>query len=52
MLFHPFIREPMKVVSIIPAQYFNKKRGVANGIVYAGGGIGGATISVAMNGLA
>lgn len=33
------------------AQYFNKKRGLANGIVYAGGGIGGTVISFAMDGL-
>jgi MFS family permease len=38
-----------KVVSTIPAQYFYKKRGVANGIVYAGGGLGGTVISFAMN---
>ncbi|CZS95725.1 hypothetical protein WAI453_001561 [Rhynchosporium graminicola] len=37
------------VVSTIPAQYFNKKRGLANGIVYAGGGLGGTVISFAMN---
>ncbi|KAF2431861.1 MFS general substrate transporter [Tothia fuscella] len=35
-------------VSIIPAQYFARKRGLANGIVYAGGGLGGAIISVGM----
>jgi MFS family permease len=35
-------------VSVIPAQYFARKRGLANGIVYAGGGIGGAVTSVAM----
>lgn len=34
-----------------PAQYFKKKRGVANGIVYAGGGLGGAVISFIMNSL-
>ena len=39
------------VVSTVPAQYFNKKRGVANGLVYAGGGLGGAVISFCMNGL-
>ncbi|KAL4866108.1 hypothetical protein BDV12DRAFT_187718 [Aspergillus spectabilis] len=33
------------VVSVIPAQYFKNKRGIANGIVYAGGGLGGAVIS-------
>ena len=35
----------------MPAQYFNKKRGTANGIVFAGGGLGGAVISFIMNGL-
>ncbi|KAJ7618010.1 major facilitator superfamily domain-containing protein [Roridomyces roridus] len=39
------------VVSITPAQYFSKRRGLANGIVYAGGGLGGAVTSFAMNGL-
>ncbi|KAL3476754.1 major facilitator superfamily domain-containing protein [Aspergillus californicus] len=33
------------VVSVIPAQYFKTKRGIANGIVYAAGGLGGAAIS-------
>ena len=39
------------VVSTVPAQYFNKKRGIANGIVYAGGGFGGASLSFAMEAL-
>jgi hypothetical protein len=39
----------IKVVSVTPAQYFSKKRGLANGIVYAGGGLGGAVISLAMS---
>ncbi|OBT40008.1 hypothetical protein VE00_09406 [Pseudogymnoascus sp. WSF 3629] len=39
------------VVSVTPAQYFNKKRGIANGIVYAGGGLGGTAISFAMDAL-
>ncbi len=34
-----------------PAQWFSKKRGLANGIVYAGGGLGGTAISFAVNGL-
>ena len=34
-------------VSVIPAQYFQRKRGLANGIVFAGGGLGGAAISIA-----
>lgn len=36
------------VISITPAQYFSKKRGTAIGIVYAGGGLGGAVISLAL----
>ncbi len=39
------------VVSSTPTQYFNKKRGLANGIVFAAGGLGGAVISFAMDGL-
>jgi MFS family permease len=33
-------------VSTVPAQYFLRRRGLANGIVYAGGGVGGAAISL------
>ncbi|KAH8881476.1 MFS general substrate transporter [Thozetella sp. PMI_491] len=36
-------------VSIVPSQYFSRKRGLANGIVSAGGGLGGATLSIAIN---
>ncbi|KAH8647900.1 major facilitator superfamily domain-containing protein [Xylariales sp. PMI_506] len=32
-------------VSVTPAQYFSRKRGLANGIVFAGGGLGGAVMS-------
>ncbi|KAJ7659855.1 major facilitator superfamily domain-containing protein [Mycena rosella] len=39
------------VVSVTPAQYFSKRRGLANGIVYAGGGLGGAVTSFAIDGL-
>ncbi|KAJ6476111.1 major facilitator superfamily domain-containing protein [Mycena sanguinolenta] len=39
------------VVSVTPAQYFNKRRGLANGIVYASGGFGGAVTSFAMDAL-
>ena len=39
------------VVSVTPAQYFNKKRGLANGLVYAGGGLGGAVISLSVSGV-
>ena len=34
-------------VSVTIPQYFSKKRGVANGIIYAGGGLGGAVNSIA-----
>jgi MFS family permease len=36
------------VVSITPVQYFSTKRGTAVGIVYAGGGFGGAVISLSL----
>lgn len=39
------------VVSVTPAQYFSRKRGLANGIVYAAGGLGGTIITFALNGL-
>ena len=39
------------VVSVTPAQYFSRKRGFANGVVYAAGGLGGTIISFALNGL-
>ncbi|RDL40415.1 uncharacterized protein BP5553_00394 [Venustampulla echinocandica] len=39
------------VICTVPAQYFSKKRGIANGIVYAGGGIGGTVIAFAVNAL-
>ncbi|KAM0263155.1 hypothetical protein ACHAQJ_001310 [Trichoderma viride] len=35
--------------SATPAQYFSKKRGLANGIVFAGGGLGGAVTSIALD---
>ncbi|KAJ7149219.1 major facilitator superfamily domain-containing protein [Mycena crocata] len=44
-------RSRARVVSVTPAQYFNRRRGLANGIVYAGGGLGGAVTSFAMDGL-
>ena len=34
-------------ISVLPAQYFLRRRGLANGIVYAGGGLGGTVISLA-----
>ncbi|KAJ6461583.1 major facilitator superfamily domain-containing protein [Mycena vitilis] len=39
------------VVSVTPAQYFMRRRGLANGIVYASGGLGGAVTSFAIDGL-
>ncbi|KAJ5725234.1 uncharacterized protein N7483_006591 [Penicillium malachiteum] len=39
------------VVSVTPAQYFKTKRGIANGIVYAGGGLGGTVLSFILNAL-
>jgi MFS family permease len=38
-------------VSSLPSQYFNRKRGLANGIVFASGGLGGAVISFIMQAL-
>jgi MFS family permease len=35
------------VYSVIPAHYFKRKRGWANSMVYAGGGLGGAVMSIA-----
>lgn len=40
-----------QVVSVLPAQYFKAKRGIANGIVYAGGGLGGTVISFILDAL-
>ncbi|KAI0541050.1 major facilitator superfamily transporter [Xylaria digitata] len=37
------------VTSSTPAQYFSKKRGLANGVVFAGGGFGGAILSLALD---
>ncbi|KAI1338647.1 MFS general substrate transporter [Xylariaceae sp. FL0016] len=37
------------VTSSTAAQYFSKKRGLANGIVTAGGGLGGAVLSLALD---
>lgn len=46
MFIHPHVQ---KVVSATPAQYFKTKRGLANGIVFAGGGLGGTIISFAID---
>jgi MFS family permease len=35
---------------VVTAQYFNKRRGLANGLVFAGGGLGGAVISLSISG--
>ncbi|KAI0147633.1 major facilitator superfamily transporter [Xylariaceae sp. FL1272] len=37
------------VSSSTPAQYFSKKRGLANGVVFAGGGFGGAVLSIVLD---
>lgn len=39
------------VVAAVPAQYFNTKRGLANGLIFAGSGFGGATNSFLMDAL-
>ncbi|KXH30132.1 major facilitator superfamily transporter [Colletotrichum simmondsii] len=41
----------IQIVSVVPAQYFSRKRGLANGIVFAGGGLGGAVNSFALDAL-
>jgi hypothetical protein len=38
-------------VSVTPEQYFKAKRGIAGGIVYAAGGLGGAAISFILDAL-
>ena len=35
--------------SVVAAQYFNRRRGLANGIIFAAGGLGGAVISLSMS---
>ncbi|KAM3456853.1 hypothetical protein MY3296_001511 [Beauveria thailandica] len=37
------------VITAIPSQYFSKKRGLANGLIFAGSGLGGAAISFALD---
>ena len=37
------------VASVLTAQYFSRRRGLANGLVFAGGGLGGAIISLSMS---
>lgn len=37
------------VSSVTPAQYFKKRRGLANGIVYAAAGLGGTGIAFVMD---
>ncbi|RYP18619.1 hypothetical protein DL765_003826 [Monosporascus sp. GIB2] len=37
------------ITSSTPAQYFSRKRGLANGVVFAGGGLGGAILSLALD---
>jgi len=35
----------------LPAQYFRRRRGIANGLVFAGNGLGGSIITVTLNSL-
>lgn len=35
----------------LPSQYFSRRRGLANGFVFAGGGIGGAVLSISTQAL-
>ena len=44
------VTDTRKTTSII-AQYFKAKRGIANGVVYAGGGLGGTAVSFMLNAL-
>lgn len=39
------------VVSALPSQYFSRKKGLATGIVYAGGGLGGAVLAPGIDAL-
>lgn len=39
------------IVSVTPAQYFSKKRGLATGVIYAFGGLGGTILAITMNSL-
>ncbi|KAK7423519.1 hypothetical protein QQX98_000976 [Neonectria punicea] len=47
----PLVSLCFMTVSITPAQYFNRRRGLANGIVFAGGGLGGAVTSYGLDAL-
>lgn len=40
---------PLKICGTLPAQYFRRRRGLANGLVIGGGGIGGCILSISMN---
>lgn len=37
------------VITVIPPQYFSRRRGLANGLIFSGGGFGGAAISVGLD---
>jgi hypothetical protein len=40
-----------QLMSTVPSQYFKVKRGLSNGLVYAGGGLGGACLSFGIDSL-
>ncbi|KIY53307.1 MFS general substrate transporter [Fistulina hepatica ATCC 64428] len=44
-----FITNGLVTCATLPAQYFKRKRGLANGLVYGGAGVGGAVLSVALD---
>jgi hypothetical protein len=39
------------VIAAVPSQYFSKRRGLANGIMFAGSGFGGAANSFILDAL-
>lgn len=39
------------VITSVPSQYFSAKRGLANGLMFAGSGFGGAVMSFVIEGL-
>ena len=41
----------MQTCGSLPAQFFKRRRGLANGLVFAGGGLGGFVLSISMDNL-